>query len=100
MAVEIRTRELILRRIFEALKEREEHWENHRRYMELLAENEDLRREHDRLFEEIGCHICMNFLQMVEFNCGHSVCAMCDRKLETCPFCRAKITQRFEIKRE
>ena len=92
MAVEIRTYEIMMRELFNAMKE----------YEELVETKNRLRQEHEHLMEICGCRICMNAVAKVAFvPCGHCyVCESCAEKLETCPFCRAPIEERIKLKLE
>ena len=40
------------------------------------------------------CIICFDNPKSVRFNCGHTICDNCSKKINDCPFCRRKINKR------
>ena len=114
MAEENRSHEQIIRKLYDAIKENDRLKANHRRMIGLLAQTdlpvriktslatigELLCKERNDLLEKLMCKICMDVLIKVTFEpCGHCLtCESCARRLEICPFCRAAIKEKRNVK--
>lgn len=49
--------------------------------------------------ERVRCIVCCEHEREVAFGCSHMVaCQSCAAQLQTCPICRAKITQRSTVR--
>lgn len=64
----------------------------------ITKERNNIKRKFDELEEILECNICMDKkVDTTLLPCMHCYCEECSNKMNSCPFCKKKITQRRKI---